>query len=142
MKVRKSIVAAAAAAVVGTTGALALPAVASAHPSSTTIKFIATTTASKSSKSAFAETGTTTQGKKLLGWYTLSCQFTSNKAAKCGGAGSSLKGMIYFSFPLSVTSKTFKGKVTGGTGAYRGATGKISGKSISSKKEAVTIVIK
>lgn len=42
--------------------------------------------------------------------------------------------MIYFQFPLS-TSKTFTGKVTGGTGAYSGATGTISGKSISSTKK-------
>jgi hypothetical protein len=44
-------------------------------------------------------------------------------------------GMIYFQFPFSTTSKTFTGKVTGG------ATGTISGKSISSTKEAITIVI-
>jgi hypothetical protein len=50
-------------------------------------------------------------------------------------------GMIYFQFPFSTTSKTFTGKVTGGTGAYSGATGTISGKSISSTKEAITIVI-
>jgi hypothetical protein len=142
MNVRRSLI-------TGAVGAAALGlvpaglAVASTHPaSSTTLKFTATTTATKTSKSALAETGTDTQGKKLLGWFTLSCQFTSSTAAKCGGAGSDLSGMIYFSFPLSTTSKTFKGKVTGGTGAYSGATGKISGKAISSKKEAVTIVIK
>jgi hypothetical protein len=50
-------------------------------------------------------------------------------------------GMIYFQFPFSTTSKTFTGKVTGGTGAYSDATGTISGKSISSTKGATTIVI-
>ena len=50
--------------------------------------------------------------------------------------------MIFFKFPLSTRSKTFSGTVTGGTGAYSGARGTISGKSITSKKEAVTIVIR
>jgi len=118
-------------------------AVASTHSASTTtLKFTATTTARKSSKTAFVETGTDTQGKALLGWFTLSCQFTSSTAANCGGAGSALNGVIYFKFPLSTTSATFSGTVTGGTGAYRGATGTIKGKSISSTKEAITIVIR
>ena len=46
--------------------------------------------------------------------------------------------MIYFQFPFLTASKTFTGKVTG---AYSGATGTISGKSISNTKEAITIVI-
>jgi hypothetical protein len=111
-------------------------------PSTTTFKFTSTTTATKSSKTEYVETGTDTQGKTLLGWYTFSCQFTSSTRANCGGAGSVLNGMIYFTFPLSTTSKTFSGTVTGGTGAYRGATGTIKGTSISSTKEAVTIVIR
>jgi hypothetical protein len=142
MNVRRSLL-------IGAVGATALGlvpaglAAASTHsPSSTTLKFTATTTATKSSKTALVETGTDTQGKTLLGWYTLSCQLTSSTKGNCGGAGSALNGVIYFSFPLSTTSSTFSGKVTGGTGAYRGATGTIKGKSISSTKEAVTIVIR
>jgi len=142
MKVRQSLL-------IGAVAATALGlvpasvAVASTHSASTTtLRFIATTTATKSSKTAFVETGTDTRGKTLLGWYTLSCQFTSSTAANCGGAGSSLSGTIYFTFPLSTTSKTFSGTVTGGTGAYSGATGTIKGKSISSTKDAITIVIR
>lgn len=118
-------------------------AVASTHPaSSTTIKFVATETGQHfSTKTTFEETGKDTQSGKLIGYYTLSCQLTSTTAANCGGAGSFSKGMIYFMFPLSTKSKTFSGTITGGTGAYSGAKGTISGKAISSKKEAVTIVI-
>jgi hypothetical protein len=57
----------------------------------------------------------------------------------CGGGASFAKGMIFFKFPLSTKSKTFAGTLTGGTGAYSGAKGTISGKAITSKKEAVTI---
>jgi len=142
MNIRRSLL-------IGAVGAAALGlvpasvAIASTHPASTTtLKFVSTTTAVKSSKTALVETGTDTLGKTLLGWYTFSCQFTSSTAAKCGGAGSALNGTIYFSFPISTTSTTFSGTVTGGTGAYKGATGTIKGKAISSMKEAITIVIR
>jgi hypothetical protein len=133
---------------IGAVGAAALGlvpaglAVASAHSASTTIKFIATATGQTTSKTGFAETGRDTSSGKLIGYYTLSCQARSATAFSCGGAASSVKGMIFFRFPLSTKSSTFAGTVTGGTGAFSGATGTIKGKAISSKKEAVTIVIK
>jgi hypothetical protein len=141
MNVRRSLL-------IGAAGAAALGlvpaglAVASTHSASTTIKFIATTTGQTTSKTGFAETGKDTSGGKLIGYYTLSCQARSTSAFSCGGAGSSVKGMIYFRFPLSTKSTTFSGTVTGGTGAYSGATGTIKGKAISSKKEAITIVLR
>lgn len=140
MKVRRSVLIGATAAALGLAPAgLAL---ASAHsPSATTIKFVATQTGQRSSKTAFQAVGTATKSGKLIGYYTLSCQFASATVAKCGGAGSLSHGMIYFKFPLSTKSNTFSGTVTGGTGAYSGAKGTISGKAISKKKEAVTIVI-
>ena len=42
--------------------------------------------------------------------------------------------------PPPTWGKTFSGKVTGGTGPYKGATGTITAKSISSTKTAVIIV--
>jgi hypothetical protein len=141
MNVRRSLLA-------GAAGAAALGlvpaglAIASTHSASTTIKFIATTTGQTTTKTGFAETGKDTSGGKLIGYYTLSCQAKSVSAFSCGGAGSSVKGMIFFRFPLSTKSTTFSGTVTGGTGAYSGAKGTISGKTITSKKEAITIVIR
>lgn len=109
----------------------------------TTIRFRATQTGQTfSSSSRFATTGKDTTDGKLIGYYTLSCKLTAATSGNCGGAGSFSRGMIYFKFLLSTTSPTFAGKVTGGTGAYSGATGTISGKAISSTKQAVTIVIK
>jgi hypothetical protein len=118
-------------------------ALASAHSrSATTIKFVATQTGlHHSSKTTFEQVGTDTKKGKTIGYYTLSCQLTSATAANCGGAGSFAHGMIYFKFPLSTKSPTFSGTVTGGTGAYSGAKGTITGKTISKKKEAVTIII-
>lgn len=142
MNVRRSLlIGAVGAAVLGLVPASV--AVASTHSASTTtLRFTATITATKSSNTGYVETGTDTRGNnRLLGWYTISCQFTSSTAANCGGAGSTLNGMIYFTFPLSTKSNTLSGKVTGGTGAYSGATGTIKGKTISSTKEAITIVI-
>ena len=142
MRVRRSLLTGAvAAATLGLVPAgLAL---ASAHsPSATTIKFVATQTGQhRTSKTTFVATGKDTRGGKLIGYYTLSCKRTSATVAKCGGAGSFSRGMIYFKFPLSTKTGTFSGKVTGGTGAYSGATGTITGKAISKNKEAVTIVI-
>lgn len=142
MQVRRSVlIGAAAAATLGLAPAgLAL---ASAHsPAATTIKFVATQTAQHhSSKTTFEEVGTDTKNGKKIGYYTLSCQFTSATAAKCGGAASFSHGMIYFKFPLSTKSNTFSGTVTGGTGAYSGAKGTVTGKAITQKKEAVTIII-
>jgi len=142
MNVRRSLI-------IGAVGATALGLIPASvafastqSPSATTFKFTATKTASKTTTTEYVETGTDTQGKTLLGWYTFSCQFTSSTAAHCGGAGSALNGMIYFTYPISTTSTTFSGRVTGGTGAYSGATGTITGKSISSTKEAITVVIR
>ncbi len=59
MKVRTSIIAAGAAVVLGTTGALVLPAVASAHSASTTLKFISVQKASVNfGKTAFGQQDT------------------------------------------------------------------------------------
>ena len=66
-------------------------AVASTHSASTTLKFIATATGQTRSKSGFAETGKTTSGGKLIGYYTLSCQAKSATVFSCGGAASSVR---------------------------------------------------
>lgn len=139
---RRMLVGAVAAATLGLVPAgLAIASAGSA--SSTTIKLLATQTGQNfGSKTMFEETGKDTKGGKLLGYYTLSCKLSSATAGKCGGAASFPGGMTYFKFPLKTTSRTFSGKITGGTGAYSGASGTINGKTISSKKTEVTLVIK
>ena len=50
-----------------------------------------------------------------------------------------LKGGLLYATAATTNGTTFKGKVTGGTGAFKGATGTIIAKIMSSKKTAITI---
>jgi hypothetical protein len=142
MEVRRSIVAAAAAVVLGTTGAWVLPAVASAHNASTTLKFTAVTNKSHTfTRTTFAvqETDVSSTGKTIGfddGYVTLTGRTTATVNAAIDIKG----GFLYVRFATTNGGKTFSGKVTGGTGTFMGATGTITGKAITSTKTAVTIV--
>ena len=59
-----------------------------------------------------------------------------NDRVKTTGVSLAVRGVV------ASTNKgmTFSGTVTGGTGAFKGATGTITGKVISSNKASVTIV--
>ncbi len=50
-----------------------------------------------------------------------------------------LKGGLLYATATTTNRKTFKGTVSGGTGAFKRATGTITAKIISSKKTAITI---
>jgi hypothetical protein len=144
MKVRKSIVAAAAAAVVGTTGALALPAVASAHNASTTVKFTAVLVKGISFTSATLgrqETDVNSKGK-TIGFDVAYGAFTGPKTGTVNAAFDIKGGLLYATVTTTNGGKTFSGKVTGGTGAFTGATGTATAKTISSTKTAIAITYK
>jgi hypothetical protein len=49
-------------------------------------------------------------------------------------------GFLYGVVTTTDGGKTFSGKLTGGTGAFKGATGTITAKAITSTKTAVTII--
>ena len=140
MRVRKSIVAAGAAVVLGTTGALALPAVASAHNASTTLKFTAVTKASvKFSSTNFGLQETDISAGKTIGFDDVNIKGTMSSST--ASVALDIKGGFLYGVVTSTNGgKTFTGKVTGGTGTYKGATGTITGKAITSNKTAVTIV--
>ena len=140
MRVRKSIVAAGAAVVLGTTGALALPAVASAHNASTTLKFTAVTKASvKFSSTNFGLQETDISAGKTIGFDDVNIKGTMSSST--ASVALDIKGgFLYGVVTTTNGGKTFTGKVTGGTGTYKGATGTITGKAIASNKTAVTIV--
>src|SRR5215472_7765307 len=142
MKLRTSLAAAGAAAVLGVTGALVLPAVASAHSASTTLKFVsvqkATVTFSKSTFGA-QDTDVNAAGK-TIGFDELYFAATSASSAAANVTGDFKGGLLYGTFTVNLgTGAITNGKVTGGTGAFKGATGTITAKPISSKKTAVTI---
>ncbi len=141
MKVRTSIIAAGAAAVLGTTGALALPAVASAHSSTTTLKFTAVQKATVSfGKAAEGIQDTDVNAlNKVVGFDELYVAFASSGTGAANVTVDTKGGFLYGTFSISKSGVITNGKVTGGTGAFKGATGTIMVKTVSSTKHAVTI---
>jgi hypothetical protein len=142
MKVRRSIAAAGAAAVLGTTGALALPAVASAHNAAHTLKLTAETNKRITfGKTTFGlqETDVSSTGK-TIGFDVVYIAFTGKTSAAANATFDLKGGFLYGAVVTTDGGKTFKGKVTGGTGAFKGATGTITGKSGAGNKTAITIV--
>jgi hypothetical protein len=134
MKIRTSVIAAGAAVVLGTTGALVLPAVASAHSASTTLKFI-------SGKTAFGQQDTDVNAAgKTIGFDMLYITAVSATSGNVNITGDVNGGFLYGTGTINFKTNAFtNGKVTGGTGAFAGATGTIKAKDISKTKTAVTI---
>ena len=142
MKLRTSLAAAGAAAVLGVTGALVLPAVASAHSASTTLKFVSVEKAfAQFTTATFAQQDTDLNAVgKTIGFDELYFAATSASSANANVTGDFSGGLLYGTFTVNFkTGAITNGKVTGGTGAFAGATGTIKAKSISKTKTAVTI---
>jgi hypothetical protein len=142
MKLRTSIIAAGAAVVLGTTGALVLPAVASAHSATATLKFIAVQKAMVSFSPATAGIQETDVNatNKTVGFDMLYFKVISSSSAAVNATIDTKGGFLYGTFNVNLkTGAVTNGKVTGGTGAFKGATGTITAKTISSTKHAVTI---
>ena len=141
MKVRTFIIAAGAAAVLGTTGALVVPAVASAHSAATTLTF---TSVQKDmvrlgkTAEGIQDTDVNTAGTKV-GFDELYVAFTSAGSGAANVTVDTKGGFLYGTFSISASGAISNGKVTGGTGAFKGATGTIKVKTISNTKHAVTI---
>jgi hypothetical protein len=133
MKFRRSIAAAGAAAVLGGTAALLVPAAASAHDGTHALRFIAkavnsvafsTTTEGVQDTDFDISTGTT------IGFDNLYLTFTSTTSAS-GNATLDIKGgFLYARIATTNGGQTFSGKVTGGTGAFTGATGTVAAKAL------------
>jgi len=141
MKIRTSIAAAGAAAVLAGAGAVMLPAVASAHSTTHTLKFTAVTTGqTKFSQTSFgqAEKDVNSAGK-VIGYDVINVKFNPQTNTATGGVALSTNGgILYGTLKLSNGPAT-TGTVTGGTGTFKGATGTISGKSLSKTRTAVTV---
>ena len=142
MKLRTSLAAAGAAVVLGTTGALVLPAVASAHGTTHTLKFVSLETGTVSFTRAtggIQNTDFNAAGKKV-GFLTLYFAATSPSTVAVNVTVDTKGGFLYGTFTFNPrTGVVTNGKVTGGTGAFAGATGTIKVKTISTTKHAITI---
>jgi hypothetical protein len=142
MKLRTSLAAAGAAVVLGTTGALVLPTVASAHSATHTLKFISVQKATAGFTRAtggIQNTDVNTTGK-TIGFDMLYFAATSPSSVAVNYTLDTKGGFLYSTFTFNPkTGVVTNGKVTGGTGAFAGATGTIKVKTISRTKHAITI---
>ena len=142
MKLRTSLAAAGTAVVLGATGALVLPAVASAHNATHTLKFVDVhkgTVSFTRATGGFQNTDVNTAGK-TVGFDMLYFAATSPSSVAVNFTVDTKGGFLYTTFTFHPrTGVVTNGKVTGGTGAFTGATGTIKVKTISSTKHVITI---
>lgn len=141
MKLRASLVVAGAAVVLGVASALMLPAMASAHQATQTLKFFAMqakTFAFTQSAVGIQDTDVNAAGK-TVGFDMLHAAITPSGAAAVSITVDTRSGFLYGRFDVTKSGAVTNGRVTGGTGAFAGATGTITVKNISITKRAVTI---
>lgn len=141
MKLRTSIAAVGAAAVVGS-GAFALPALASPHITTHTLTFISETktTLSLTKTSVAIQDTDVSKAGKIVGFDEIYGVAVSATASAANVTIVTTGGMLYGTFDISlVTGKITDGKVTGGTGQFKKATGTLTASAINNVKTAVTI---
>jgi hypothetical protein len=143
LKIRTSIAAAGAVALLGA-GALVIPAVASASSATHTLKFISVTKSSvmfTKTSGAQQDTDVNAAGK-TVGFDMLNFTATSATSGSVGITGALNGGFLYGTGTVNFKTGAFSnGKVTGGTGAFAGATGTIKAKNLNKAgtRTAVTI---
>ena len=145
MKLRTSLAAAAAAVALCATGAVLLPAMASAHSSTHTLKFVSVPNRFKISftkaTKGIQETDFNRAGTPV-GFDLLYLAGTSAGHAAANVTVDIAGGFLYGTFTLNVkTGAVANGKVTGGTGAFARASGTIRAKAVNHAptKHIVTI---
>jgi hypothetical protein len=144
MKLRTSLAAAGTAAVLGTAGALALPPAPTPHSGTQTLKFVSVTKKSimlTKTSGAQQDTDVNAAGKTVgfdMLYFAAVSATTGAVNVTVDTAGGFLYGTLTVNFK---TGAITNGKVTGGTGAFAGATGTIKAKNLNAAgtRTAVTI---
>jgi hypothetical protein len=144
MKLRTSIALTSAGALIGA-GAFMVPAFASARVATHTLTFTSVTkTSIDFSKTTGAQQDTDVNAKgKVVGYDMLYFTIVSKTTGAINITGDTEGGMLYGTAETNlVTGAVFDGKVTGGTGAFKGATGTITAKNLNAAgtRTAVKIV--
>jgi hypothetical protein len=142
LRTRISITAVATAAALGTTGAILLPA-ASAHPLPHTVKF----TSVQESATQFSPTTGVAQDKdvnpagKVIGYDVI--RFVLDPKARVATlvVAVDLQGGFLYGQLRETSSPVLHGTVTGGTGAYRGATGTITARTLDQDGDRTAVTI-
>ena len=124
MKIRTTITAAAAAVVLGTTGALVLPAVASARSTTHTLKFVSVLKQIHIyTKTTVAEQDTDiNRAGKTIGFDELYATRTGKTTGTASAAFAEHGGLLYGALILTHNGAFAHGRVTGGTGTFTGTT--------------------
>jgi len=141
LKIRTSIAAVGAAALVGT-GAFMLPALASPASTTHTLKFISVTKKmALLTKTAGAAQDTDVNSKgKVVGFDELYIKDVAATTSPANVTVDTKGGMLYGTFTINLhTGAATHAKVTGGTGAFKGATGTFKAVPITSTRTRVTI---
>jgi hypothetical protein len=144
MTIRTSIAAAGAAVAIAGAGAILLPAVASAHSTTHTLKFISVQQKSvgfPKASGANQDTDVNAAGK-TVGFDMIYFKATSPTTGAINVTVDTNGGFLYGTGTINVnTGVLSNGKVTGGTGSFAGATGTIKAKNLNKAgtKTAVTI---
>jgi hypothetical protein len=143
MKIRTSIAAASAAVILGGTGALLIPAVASAHSTTHTLKFTAVQQKSANfskTTSGQAENDLNRAGK-IIGFDVIYFAFNPKTQTASGDLTLDTRGGFLYATLKFTNNPVTHGSVTGGTGIFTRATGTVTGKSLnkSGTRTAVTI---
>ena len=142
MKLHTSIAAIGTAAVLATTGAFLLPAAASAHPVTHTLKFtsVQQATANFSKTTGGAEDKDISKAGKVIGYDVLRFTFNQKTNTVSIGVAVDTKGGMLYGVLRESRGPVSRGKVTGGTGTFHGAAGTITARSNKNgTKTAVTI---
>jgi hypothetical protein len=112
---------------------------ASSAPTSHTLTFKSKQVSSKRLKSAVINVDKDVKAGKYIGNDVVRFTFTKKNSAKATVAAAFKGGLIYASFNSTQNGTISAGKVTGGTGQFKNATGTITGHSTKSGDEKVTI---
>jgi hypothetical protein len=143
MRFRTSIAATGGVAALGLTGAFLLPAAASAHTATHTLRFTAVqqaTTSFSRTTGAVADKDVNKAGK-VIGFDVLTFSFNQKTKTVSIGATVDVKGGFLYGVLHQGKGPVSRGKVTGGTGSFRHATGTITARNLNNAgtRTAVTI---
>ena len=142
MRLRTSLAAAGAAVMLGTTGALVLPAETSAHGTTHTLRLVSLQKGGTNfTRNSGGLQGTDVNAAgKTVGFDMLYFKAASPSTVAVNFTVDTKGGFLYCTFTFHPrTGVVTNGKVTGGTGAFAKATGTVRVKTISSTTHVITI---
>ncbi len=144
MKIRTTLATAGAAFALGTTGALLLPAVASAHSGTQTLQFISVTGKNIGfTKATGASQDTDVNAKgKIVGFDMLYYAGSSAGTANINVTVDTSGGFLYGTATVTKTGKVSHGTVTGGTGSFTGATGAFTATNLNKAGTRTLVTVK